>query len=72
MGAAMNDATHLGWWLSDFTLASGVHPGGKNFFDDFTVRSAVPEPTSWALARCWRRSRRPRASETPPSRSEIT
>ena len=52
MGAAMNDATHLGWWLSDFTLASGVHAGGKNFFDDFSVRSAVPEPTSWALALC--------------------
>jgi hypothetical protein len=52
MGAAMNDATHLGWWLSDFTLASGIHPGGKNFFDDFSVRTAVPEPTSWALALC--------------------
>jgi hypothetical protein len=50
MGAAMADATHLGWWLSDFTNASAIHPGGKNFFDDFTVRSAVPEPSSVVLA----------------------
>ncbi len=47
LGAAMQDLTHLDWWLNDLVLGG---TGGKNFFDNFgfTV-SNIPEPSSLLL-----------------------
>lgn len=45
LGATMSDFTHIGWWLTDNTLAGPGGWGGKNFFDDFTFKPNVPEPT---------------------------
>lgn len=46
LGTAMTDLTVLGWQLED-GLNSGI--GGKNFFDDFSFHTNVPEPSSLVL-----------------------
>jgi hypothetical protein len=47
LGNAMQDLTHLGWWLTD-QVTGGT--GGKNFFDafGFTVPN-IPEPSTGLL-----------------------
>jgi hypothetical protein len=46
MGQAMNDLTVLGWQLEDGLFAGNA---GKNFFDDFSFKVTVPEPSSCLL-----------------------
>ncbi|TWT78132.1 hypothetical protein Pla123a_09220 [Posidoniimonas polymericola] len=46
MGQPMGDFTHIRWQLED-GLSAGV--GGKNFFDDFSFTTPVPEPAGAVL-----------------------
>lgn len=62
LGAGMQNLTNLDWWL-DQQVSGGV--GGKNFFDDFSFQTTVPEPSSAMLLLgggalvCLRRRRKP-------------
>lgn len=47
LGTPLLNITTLRWQLED-GVASGL--GGKNYFDDFAIHTAVPEPSSFALA----------------------
>lgn len=47
LGMSMANLTRLGWQLEDDVFTG---TGGKNFFDDFTFASSVPEPSSWIFA----------------------
>lgn len=46
LGTPLLNITTLRWQLED-GVASGT--GGKNYFDDFSIKTAVPEPSSFVL-----------------------